>query len=59
MTCFSRDQDIEIALAAAIALSKRLKGSVAILPDLTVKAIASCTMTEVKYALEIIKVKEY
>lgn len=59
MTCFSRDQDIEIALAAAMALSKRLMAPVAILPDLSVKAIASCTISEVKCALEIIKVKEF
>jgi hypothetical protein len=57
MTCFSRDQDIEISLSAAIALSKRMRCSVAIMPDLSVKPIAECTLRDVKCALEIIKVK--
>ena len=57
MTCFSRDQDIEIALSAAIALSHRMRCSVALMPDLSVKPIAECTLRDVKCALEIIKAK--
>ncbi len=58
MSCFNVDQDIEIAIAAAMAMSKRLSTAVAILTNLSCKPTNQCTLNEIRDAFEIIRVKE-